>query len=48
MNIKPNVHNFIMITGLAILGLIMFKLAAKTRLASFPVLGDALRLGASA
>jgi hypothetical protein len=48
LNIKPNLHNAAMIIGIAVLGIIAIKLAAKTQLVTVPVLGAAIRFGASA
>lgn len=47
MQIKPSVHNAIIIGGMAIMVILLFKLAAQTRLGRIPVLGDAIKLGAS-
>ncbi len=48
MNIRANVHNVIMIVGVAILGLLLVKLGARSRAANLPVIGDALRVASAA
>lgn len=48
MNIRANVHNIIMIIGVAVLGFLLLKLGARTQLANVPVVGDALRVASAA
>jgi hypothetical protein len=46
--IKANIHNFIFVLGFAVLGFLMLKMLAKTRAASWPLVGQVISLGASA
>jgi hypothetical protein len=48
VNIKPNVHNAVMIIALAILGILALKWAARTQLANVPVVGQVFKLAATA
>jgi len=48
VNIKPNLHNAVVITAIAVLGILALKLAARTQAANWPIVGQGLRLGASA
>lgn len=45
--IRPNFANAAWIILFAVLGLWAFKQASKTQLATVPILGDAIRFGAS-
>jgi len=47
-NVGINVHNVLVITLMAALGIVIFRLAAKTPLANIPVVGDGVRLVAGA
>jgi hypothetical protein len=48
VNIRLNLANVIMILGIAVLGILGLKLAARTRAAAIPVVGDALRVASAA
>lgn len=48
MNVSPNLHNVVMIGIIAILVILAVRLAAKSPAGSLPVVGQALRVGASA
>ena len=48
MNIRLNVHNVIMIGVVAILVILAFRMLAKTPVANVPLVGQAVRVGASA
>lgn len=48
MNIKPNVHNAVMIIALAVLGILALRLAAKTQLSNVPVVGAVVKTAATA
>jgi hypothetical protein len=46
--IRANLHNFAFVVGFAVLGLLMLKMLAKTRAASWPVIGQVLQLATGA
>lgn len=48
MNITPNLHNVVMIGVIAILIILAVRLAAKSPAGNVPLLGQALRVGATA
>jgi len=48
LNIKPNVHNAVMIVAFAVLGILLLRLAAGTGLGSLPVVGQVLKTASSA
>lgn len=48
MNLRANVHNFILVTVIAVLGLLLLKMAARTRLSSTPLVGPILQTAAAA
>ena len=48
MNIRPNVHNIVVIVAIAVLGILVLRLAAKTQAAQLPVVGQVLRTAATA
>lgn len=48
MNIKPTVHNVVVITAVAVIGILLLRLAARTQLASVPVVGSVVKVAASA
>jgi hypothetical protein len=48
LNIKPNVHNAVMIIAFAVLGILLLRLAAGTGLSNVPVLGQVLKTASSA
>ena len=48
MNIRPNVHNVVVIVAIAVLGILALRLAAKTQAAQLPVVGQVLRTAATA
>lgn len=48
MNIRLSLHNVLMITVLAILGILAVRTIAKTGVRNVPVVGDILAAGAGA
>jgi hypothetical protein len=48
LNIKPNLHNAVMIVAFAVLGILLMRIAARTQLASVPVVGQILKTASSA
>jgi hypothetical protein len=46
--VRVNVHNAVVILGLVVLGILALRALAKTQLGNIPVLGDVLKLGATA
>lgn len=48
MNIRLSLHNVLMITAVAILGILLVRMAAKTGVRNVPVVGDILAAGAGA
>ena len=48
MNIKPNLHNAVMIVAFAVLGILLLRLAAGTGLSSVPVVGQVLKTASTA
>jgi hypothetical protein len=48
LNIKPNVHNAVMIIAFAVLGILLLRLANGTGLANIPVVGQVLKTASSA
>lgn len=48
MNVTPSVHNVVMIGIIAILVILAVRLAAKSPAGNLPVVGQALKVGASA
>ena len=48
MNVTPNLHNVVMIGVIAILVILAVRVAAKSPAGSVPVVGQVLRVGASA
>jgi hypothetical protein len=46
--VHANVHNFVLIVGIALLGFILIKRLAGTGLANVPVLGQVLSLAKTA
>lgn len=48
MNLSPTVHNVVMIGIIAVLVILALRLAAKSPAGSLPVVGQALKVGASA
>jgi hypothetical protein len=48
LNIRLNIHNVVMIGVVAILVILAFRMAAKTQLAGLPIVGNVVRVGASA
>ncbi len=46
--IRANLHNFAFVVGFAVLGLLMLRMLAKTRAASWPVVGQILSLATGA
>lgn len=48
MNIRLSLHNVLLITLVAILGILALRMAAKTQLGEVPVVGSFLKTGATA
>jgi len=48
LNIKPNLHNAVMIVAFAVLGILLLRLAAGTGLSSVPVVGQVLKTASTA
>lgn len=48
MNIKLNVHNVVLVGVIAVLFILAMRLAAKTAAGNIPVVGDVVKLAASA
>jgi hypothetical protein len=48
LNVKPSVHNFVLIAAIAILGILALRMAAKTGLGGVPVVGSILKTAATA
>jgi hypothetical protein len=48
VTIKPSVHNVVLIVAIAILGILLFRMAAKSGLGGVPVVGSVLKAGATA
>jgi hypothetical protein len=46
--IKANVHNFVFITAIAVIGFLVLRMLAKTGLANVPVVGQVLQLASAA
>jgi hypothetical protein len=46
--IKANIHNFVFITAIAVIGFLVLRMLAKTGLAQVPVLGQVLQLASAA
>ena len=48
MNIRLNAHNVVMIGVVAVLVILAFRMLGKTQVANVPILGQAVRVAASA
>jgi hypothetical protein len=48
MNIRLSLHNVLMIVAVAILGILLLRMASKTGLRDVPVLGQVVATGAGA
>lgn len=48
MNIKPSVHNVVVIVAIAVIGILALRLAAKSGVANLPVVGQVVKTAASA
>lgn len=48
LNLKLNVHNVVVIGIIAVLFILAMRLAARTAVAGVPVVGDVVKLAASA
>ena len=48
MNLKPSLHNVVLIVGIAVLGILALRMASKTGLANVPVLGSVVKTAATA
>jgi hypothetical protein len=48
VNMRASVHNFVLVLAMAVIGLLLLKAAARTRLASVPVVGSVLNLASAA
>ena len=48
LNIKPNVHNAVMIIAFAVLGILLLRLAAGTGLSQVPIVGQVLKTASTA
>lgn len=48
MNLKPSLHNVILIVAIAVLGILALRMAGKTGLSNVPVLGSVLTTAATA
>lgn len=48
LNIKPNLHNAVVIIAIAVLGILAMRVAAGTFLGQVPVLGQVLKTASAA
>ena len=48
MNIRLSLHNVILITAVAVLGILLLRMASKTAIGNVPVLGQVVKTGATA
>jgi hypothetical protein len=48
LNIKLNVHNVVLVGVIAVLFILAMRLAARTAVSGVPVVGDVVKLAASA
>lgn len=48
INLKPSVHNVVLIVAIAVLGILALRMAAKTGLAGVPVVGSVVKTAATA
>lgn len=48
MNVRLSFHNVLMIVAIAVLGILVLRMAAKTGLRNVPVVGQVLATGATA
>lgn len=48
MNIKPSLHNVVLIVAIAVLGILALRMASKSGLSGLPVVGSVLKTSATA
>lgn len=48
MNIRLSLHNVLLIVSVAVLGILLLRMASKTGLKNVPVLGQVVATGATA
>jgi len=48
VNVRLSFHNVLMIVAIAVLGILVLRMAAKTGLRNVPVVGQVLATGATA
>jgi hypothetical protein len=48
LNIRLSLHNAILITAVAVLGILLLRMASKTALAGVPVVGQVIGTAATA
>jgi hypothetical protein len=48
VNVRLSLHNVLMIVAIAVLGILVLRMAAKTGLRNVPVVGQVLATGATA
>ena len=48
MNIRLSLHNVLMIVAVAVLGILLLRMASKTALRNVPVVGQVVATGAGA
>jgi hypothetical protein len=48
MNIRLSLHNVILIVAVAVLGILLLRMASKTGLRNIPVVGQVVATGAGA
>jgi hypothetical protein len=48
LNIKPSLHNAVMIIAFAVLGILALRIAAGTALGQVPVVGQVLKTASTA
>ena len=46
--IKANLHNFLVVVGIVLVAAVIFGLLARTKLATMPLIGQLIQLGAKA
>lgn len=48
LNLKPSVHNVVLIIAIAVLGILLLRMASKTGLSKVPVVGSVLKTASTA
>lgn len=48
MNIKPSLHNVIMVVAIAVLGILLLRMASKSGLSRVPLVGSVLKTASAA